>query len=92
MINKFMSKKNFLLVVSVFIFTLVLSIAVQSLMAAWSEPSDTPPNGNLDAPINTGNQTQTKSGVFKAAGGLVIPVINEGGTTPNEEGSIWLQK
>ena len=35
---------------------------------AWTEPSQAPPGGNVGAPINTGSQTQTKSGSLNVNG------------------------
>ena len=37
-----------------------------SYVFAWSGPSTTPPNGNVDAPINVGSSGQTKSSYFAA--------------------------
>ena len=45
----------------VFVF-LLTSYAVVS--AAWSEPSLSPPDGNIDAPLNKGLENQTKLGKF----------------------------
>lgn len=47
----------------------VLGFSVQ-FVRAWTEPSDTPPNANVGAPLNTSSTGQTK------AGGLVL---NSGG-------------
>lgn len=85
-----MTKKNvFLLLAFTFVITLVLSISVQSLVAAWEEPSATPPNANVAAPINEGTDTQAKQGKFQAQGGLVI---QNSASTPvgAENGSMWL--
>lgn len=40
---------------------LILGISLQ-FVRAWTEPSQAPPGGNLGAPINTGNNLQTKIG------------------------------
>ena len=44
---------------------LVLSFGL-SYALAWTPPTATPPNGNIDAPVNTGSGVQTKSGNFTA--------------------------
>ncbi len=53
------NKKN-LLKISVVI-GLVMFVSVGFVMA-WDGPSNTPPNSNVDTPINTGNSDQTKTG------------------------------
>lgn len=48
--------------------TVVLSLTVVSsvALAAWTNPTQTPPNGNTAAPINVGTDSQTKNGPFWA--------------------------
>ena len=86
-----MTKKNVVLLVAfTFIITLVFSISVQSLLAAWDSPASAPTADNVPAPINIGSGTQAKSGKFQANGGLVI---QKSATTPPagaENASIWL--
>lgn len=48
---------NFLFLTAVFGFVFVLNNAL-----AWTEPSNTPPTGNVSAPINVGSSLQSKSG------------------------------
>ena len=50
--------KNISLVLSV----LVVSGIVAYAVLAWTEPGSPAPNGNVDAPINTGSGVQSKSG------------------------------
>lgn len=46
---------------------LVLGITLQ-FVRAWTEPAQSPPGGNLGAPINTGPAGQNKSGVLGVLG------------------------
>jgi hypothetical protein len=49
-----------------------LSISFQSLIAAWTAPTATPPGVNVDQPINTGSVFQTKEGSFDVLADLGI--------------------
>ncbi|MFA5925969.1 MAG: hypothetical protein WC831_03455 [Parcubacteria group bacterium] len=60
------TKKNLTHWLSVIVIGIALGFAIQ-FVKAWTEPSATPPNGNLGAPINTGAQNQTKSGGITAS-------------------------
>jgi len=61
---------------------LILGLTVQ-FVRAWTEPSDTPPGGNVGAPINTSGLPQIKAGVLEVLGlktsGLQFP---QPGVTP----------
>jgi len=46
----------------------VLSIIIGYAVLAWTEPSTTPPDGNIAAPINTGNIAQSKDGALGFGG------------------------
>ncbi|MEK7512113.1 MAG: hypothetical protein AAB575_03820, partial [Patescibacteria group bacterium] len=48
---------NFLFLTTVFGFVLLLNQAF-----AWTEPTNTPPTGNVSAPINVGTSLQSKVG------------------------------
>ncbi len=52
------------------IFTIVsfALIAGVSLVYAWTGPTQSPPDGNVDAPVNVSNSTQYKSGAFGVGG------------------------
>ena len=39
---------------------------------AWTEPSQAPPGGNVEAPINVGQTAQTKQGDLTLAGALKV--------------------
>ncbi|PLX28059.1 hypothetical protein C0583_02400 [Candidatus Parcubacteria bacterium] len=89
-----MKKENFKIFTIVFFavaITLGLSLSFQGLLAAWTSPTDAPVEGNVPAPINTGDDTQAKSGKFQAEGGLVIQKMT-GSDLPAEveNGSMWL--
>jgi hypothetical protein len=55
--------KKLALLVSVF----VLSLAFGYFIFAWTEPSQTPPGGNVPTPINVGDSDQVKSGKLGVA-------------------------
>ena len=57
--------KSIALVVSV----LAVSLAIGLAVMAWVEPTAAPPGGNIDAPINTGDIAQTKTGNLKIGDG-----------------------
>ena len=62
--RKFFSSKNITLVLGV----LVICFAVGFyIFAAWQEPGQEAPEGNVSAPINTGSLPQSKSGRISAA-------------------------
>ncbi len=44
------------------VLALLLTFGLSYAYAAWSEPTATPPGGNVAAPINTGSAAQTKTG------------------------------
>ena len=58
--------KPILTVISV----LIISAAVGYALAAWQEPGQIPPEGNVSAPINVGPDTQEKLGSIVASGFL----------------------
>ena len=62
---------------SVAVIGIALGLGLQ-FVRAWTEPSQAPPGGNLGAPINTGAQSQTKSGGI-TAGTLTAATVT--GTT-----------
>jgi hypothetical protein len=62
---------------------LVVSAIVGYAVLAWTEPSTTPPNGSVAAPINTGSTPQTKNGTFNIKGGN-LGLIDNGGIAYSE--------
>ena len=46
----------------------VIPFLVSSSVFAWTEPTTSPPGGNVPAPINTGDEIQVKKGVLKIFG------------------------
>jgi hypothetical protein len=69
-----LSKKFSLLLIFSIVITLGLSISLGSLLAAWTSPSVTPPDGNVAAPINISTTGQAKQA------GLIL---NTGNITAN---------
>jgi hypothetical protein len=67
--------KNIALVASV----LTVSVVIGCAVLAWTEPTTTPPNGNIAAPLNTGATAQTKAGDLNISGKVGI-----GTTTPQK--------
>jgi len=62
---------------------LVISFLLTYLVLAWTEPTTSPPDGNVPAPLNVGNTGQSKSGGLivntgGAATGLVVDKGNVG--------------
>jgi hypothetical protein len=45
---------------------LVISFAIAFYVVAWQEPTQAPPQGNVDAPINVGTEPQAKAGRISA--------------------------
>ena len=57
-----MSFTNFQKTIALLGGVLVLSVAVGYVVFAWDGPTQAPPDGNADAPINVGGDAQTKAG------------------------------
>ena len=53
---------------------LVVGISLQLARANWSAPTASAPNGNVGAPINTGNNTQRKEGTLEVDTAFVVGV------------------
>ncbi|MBI4812217.1 tail fiber domain-containing protein [Candidatus Falkowbacteria bacterium] len=49
-----------------------LSISLQSLLAAWTNPTQTPPGGNLDEPVNVSTTDQAKLGGLGIGGNFTV--------------------
>jgi len=69
---------------------LVISFLLTYLVLAWAEPSTSPPDGNVSAPLNVGNTGQSKSGglIVNTGGAAVGFVVDKGNvgigtTTPS---------
>lgn len=58
--------KNIFQTLKLIALALVLSLGI-SYVSAWTAPTVTPPGGNVAAPINVSNTTQTKSGNLGAS-------------------------
>ncbi len=55
-------KSNFIRTSKITILALALTLGTNMLFAAWQAPTQTPPNGNVPAPLNQGGVDQTKAG------------------------------
>jgi hypothetical protein len=76
-----MSKKlnHFLKLISLIIISLFTSYIIS---LAWTEPTSTPPYGNISAPINVSNQGQIKyGGLLLNLGGATTGLIVANGET-----------
>ena len=78
MLNKEKRFKSFFYFLITLILTLGLSISLQSLLAAWTGPTASPPtcpagSPGCDAPINVGSTAQIKAGNIGIGVGLAIP-------------------
>lgn len=63
-----MEKNKFLFLAGA-LFLIILAY----LVFAWSEPTTSPPGGNVYAPLNTGPSAQTKSGSLTIQGNISSP-------------------
>ncbi len=67
---------------------LAVSFLAAFYVVAWQEPSQTPPGGNVDTPLNTGSIGQSKAGGLilntgNAANGLIVATGSVGIGTNN---------
>jgi hypothetical protein len=74
--------KNFTYWLEVAALGIVLGLIIQGARAWQEPPAGTPPEGNVDAPINTGANLQTKSGSLELLGQLITSYINVPGDVP----------
>jgi len=65
-------KKNIYKKIALVLSTLAVSVIVAYAVLAWTEPAQNPPTGNIFAPINTSNTTQTKAGGLNISGNVGI--------------------
>lgn len=54
--------RTFIITLGAFVGAFVIFLSGAIVWSAWSEPTATPPNGNVAAPLNTGSATQQKTG------------------------------
>jgi hypothetical protein len=62
--------KDFLNSLALFLAVLIFALGAVLATIAWTEPTSAPPAGNIPAPINVGNQAQTKEGPLTTVGAL----------------------
>ncbi len=63
------------------------AFALAVAAGTWSAPTQTPPNGNVDAPINVGGTTQIKTGLL-TLNNLAVVNMNVASGTTNTAGSV----
>jgi len=63
--------KNIALVIGV----LIMGFAVSFVFAVWTEPSASPPDGNVSAPVNVSDIGQTKTGALTVQGDFTAPIF-----------------
>ena len=69
-------------------------VATSSVSALWQGPTQTPPGGNVSAPVNVGDNAQIKEGnlTLNASNtylnGLLVPYGNVGIGTTNPQGKL----
>ncbi len=87
--------KNFLLLIPTILIVFGLSIALQSIIAAWTEPTATPPNNNTATPVDTSASSQTKLGDLGIGGNFAVTgnsalmgSVGVGTDTPNQKLSV----
>jgi len=69
-----MSNSNFPKTLVLCFGVLVMIFVLNYLVLAWTEPTQSPPGGNVPAPLNVGNNSQTKQGML---------ILNASGTFQN---------
>ncbi len=78
-----MIKRNFFIFILVFFLTIGISITLQSLLAAWKEPNNSPITDSISTPITAGDLEQAKqeglglcmqdSPIYDCGDGLLVP-------------------
>jgi len=61
-------KKDLLNTLKILTAAIILSFSISAVFAQWAPPTQAPPAGNVPVPVNVGNITQDKNGVFRANG------------------------
>ncbi len=73
--------KIFLICLAAIIFALASVFGLKFVLAAWQEPTEAPPGGNVPGPINIGSAAQTKSGDLTIGDSNGIDLIVQGGVS-----------
>lgn len=79
-------KKNLIAPLKILIISGIIILGTQMAVAAWTPPPSSPPNGNVEAPINVGSNAQAKNGsvlsgsTFNVGGTLSSDVLSVFGT------------
>ncbi|MDP3990901.1 MAG: hypothetical protein Q8P63_01255 [Candidatus Nealsonbacteria bacterium] len=59
---------------------LVISLVIAFYAVAWTEPSQSPPGGNIDTPLNVGSTHQTKEGDLTIG---IVDIWGDGSVSTN---------
>ena len=62
--------KKILKTLKIVVLASLLSVGFTYIYASWSEPTMSPPLGNVAAPVNVGSSIQTKQGGLVVSGGV----------------------
>jgi len=73
-------KSNFPKTFSLCLGVLIMIFVLNYLVLAWTEPSQSPPDGNVSAPLNVGNTGQSKAGglILNTGGAVTGLVVDKG--------------
>lgn len=82
-----MRSKIFLIFLVAVIFALASGFGLRFVLAAWQEPTEAPPGGNVPAPINVGSTAQTKVGSLTIGSDLTVQ--GTGGNVCHQVGEDW---
>ena len=64
--------KLFLICLGVVVLSLASGLGLRFALAAWQEPTEVPPGGNVSAPINVGATNQAKEGGLQIGGAFTV--------------------
>lgn len=63
--------------ISVVVISLILSVGIRVVLAGWEEPKESPPGGDIAAPLNVSSATQTKTGGLNIQGEVSVGNIED---------------
>jgi len=71
-------KKDLLNTLKILAAAIILSFGISAVYAQWVPPTQAPPGGNVDAPINTGETAQIKNGGLSVGAFLANSAVFNG--------------
>lgn len=80
------------------LFTIIICLILLggiNYVMAWTAPSASPPDNNVDAPINVGSTAQTKTGSFRSNSDMRATIFydqNNTGYYTNPASNSWLYR